>query len=183
MQLDNRPLQNVVLREIEVPTATAIVCDRNNPYMILVGKSNKHALPVLPGGKIDQADILSASVLEAATTCITRELREEVHCASVHPVLFEIMNDRMRDPRVVSVSSLRGTLAEHLVQDLEDSAKVRACYGVPDYIFVVNVDRESVSPSSELTQLYWLDARDIESDTLSAGHGDVARRYLQSLAS
>ena len=46
-------LNTAIEAVVHVETATAIIHHPHDPYLILVGDSEKHPAPVLPGGKDD----------------------------------------------------------------------------------------------------------------------------------
>lgn len=171
------PAVRASLVEVCIPTATAIIVNSIEPNLVLVGKSKKHPLPVMPGGKIDATDIGSVSLEAAASRCIIREIFEETRLVVDKVELFELRTDPERDIRLVSAGALRGTLAEVVVQNLPEDQVVLGRYGVPDYVFIVKVDPREFSDTEELKDLSWIDSRFVASETLSAGHGDIVMRY------
>ncbi len=175
-------LYTTLVREVEVPTATAIVRSSTDPHVFLIGTSAKHAKAVLPGGKIDCQDLLYASIEKCAEVCISRELREELGSLPLFLQFIARTMDGERDVRTVAVETLRGTLAESAVCDLPDGTLVRARYGMPDYLFIAEVEPEGVRGSEELANLQWVDSRFLSPDALSAGHGELVARYLEWLS-
>lgn len=170
-----------LMLEVDIPTTTAIVCDSADPYLILVGSSAKHDRPVLPGGKIDRADIILPSMVECAETAVLREIGEETGAKSVQLKLFGIFSDSQRDIRMIPAGTLAGTIVEDAVRGLADNEMVLGRYGVPDYVFIVRVDRSEVSDSSELFNLTWIDIRTLGADSLAAGHPAIVQRYQKFL--
>lgn len=163
--------------EVSVPTATALVFDSGDPRRILAGVSAKHSGLVLPGGKIDAADLVTASMDRAALTCIRRELAEEIGYAPETVTPFMVRRDPDADIRLVSASKLRECLVGPLVARLDDDEVVIARYGIPDHVFLAGVDPVMVHSTEELTRLVWIDCRTAPDAMFSAGHGDIVRRY------
>ncbi len=162
---------------IDIPTSTAIIYKKDDPSQVLVGRSSKHSAPVLPGGKIDLNDIVSTSIELAARNCIVRELQEEVALIGVEPRFLFLHSDPTRDNRVITAKSLKGTIVEHLVQGLSDSQQILGRYGVPDYVFLVEVEGQSVTESTELEKLEWIDTRNIGKGSLAAGHERILAEW------
>ena len=170
--------------EILVPTVTAIIRSSDNPYEILIGTSDKHPLPVLPGGKIDRADLVSTSILEASNNAVHREIQEETAVTIEKITFFFEWQDRERDVRVVPARNLRESLVGEFLHEKRDDFLVNARYGVPDFVYIVDAKKELLPDSSELRQLSWVDLRkDRESLKLSAGHLEIIHRYLEGLES
>ncbi len=169
------------LREVMIPTATAIICQRENPHMVLIGTSIKHEKPVLPGGKIDQKDIVSSELERCATCCIRRELAEEIGTTLEELQLLKVSKDSSRDMRKVSVRSLQGSLVESLTCDLSEDMFVLGCYGCPDYLFIAKIDTMNLTDTEELKKLTWIDCRTILPDSLAAGHSAYIIEYCRAL--
>jgi 8-oxo-dGTP pyrophosphatase MutT (NUDIX family) len=169
------------LLEVSVPTATAIVRSAEDAFRVLVGHSRKHNRPVLPGGKIERADIVSFSMLENAACCMSRELREEIGISDLTLSLYDVISDADADRRIVTVRSLRATLVEDAIRSLDDSQMVLARYGVPDFVFVASVQPELIKASDELLSLEWIDCRRLAPEMLAAAHGKIVKRYCDNL--
>jgi 8-oxo-dGTP pyrophosphatase MutT (NUDIX family) len=167
--------------EVNVPTATAIVFDRDNPFLILVGWSRKHHGFVLPGGKLDQDDVVGTSMAVCAETCIRRELREEIGVQEGTIQFWQSREDRNADVRTVSVENLSGSLAATSLSKLSRDSYVTAYYGVPDFVFKVGINQSDAKPSDELQKLSWIDCRDYDVDAIRAGHHALIYRYRASL--
>ncbi len=159
VQSSSTKLQAVVAT-VDIPTATAIIYKKSDPFKVLVGHSKKHSAPVLPGGKIDLQDLVSTSMELVAKHCIIRELQEEVGLTGVEPKFLKIHSDPERDNRVITVGSLKGTVVEDLVKGFREDQLVLGRYGVPDYVFLVEIDWQSLKESEELLGLEWIDTRD-----------------------
>lgn len=169
------------VREVCIPTATAIVTRADDPNLTLIGQSSKHENPVLSGGKIDKCDIVSKSMEQCALKCIKRELFEEIGALPRSVRLLAVTMDSERDVRTVSVKSLLGSVVEQAISDLSMETSVTGRYGVPDYLFVIEIDPATISNSNELTDLRWIDCQKIDELSLGAGHGKFVRMYLESL--
>lgn len=173
--------------EILVPTATAILHDERDRYRVVVGVSAKHPLPVLPGGKIECADLAGgASPKEAAARCIRRELAEELQIdRGIEPSLWRITRATERDVRIVTAATVHDAIVFGLrspsLDELHPTQLVRACYGNPDFQFIAAVDPAQVHRSVELSEVRWLDLRDFKRGTLSAGHDEIVLAYLGQL--
>ncbi len=166
-----------VVATIDIPTATAIVYKKSDPFQVLVGHSKKHSAPVLPGGKIDLQDLVSTSMEQVARNCIIRELQEEVRLSGVNPKLFKIHSDPERDNRIITVASLKGTLIEDLVKGFREEELVLGRYGVPDYVFLVEVDEEGITESEELRILEWVNCQGVKRGELGGGHSEILKLY------
>jgi 8-oxo-dGTP pyrophosphatase MutT (NUDIX family) len=177
---ENRAPSNleVVLQSIEVPTATIIVADGANPWIVLLANSLKHPFPVLPGGKIDAADFRTTSMKDAARTCATRELGEEVGITAARLHFLGEFRNGTQDKRIVHRSTLQGTLVEALLPPANGQSFIEALYGVPDFLFVATVERTAPKPSLEFPSLQWCDLRAPDLPRLSAGH-DVHLKYYR----
>lgn len=167
--------------EIDIPTTTSIVYDRADPWFIVIGSSEKHNRPVLPGGKIDRADMISPSMKECAAVAALREIWEEVGARPDQTTLIDVSSNRERDTRLVRADSLAGTLVEEAVSALRADDLVLGHYGVPDYLFAAAVARDDVTPSRELSSLKWVDIRTLDPESLAAGHYAHVLRYLAFL--
>lgn len=167
--------------EVNVPTATAIVFDRDNPFLILVGWSGKHHGFVLPGGKLDQDDVVGTSMAGCAEVCLLRELREEI-CVQEGTIQFwQSREDRNADIRTVPVENLSGSLAATSLSKLSRDSYVTAYYGVPDFVFKVGINQSDAKPSDELQKLSWIDCRDYDAYAIRAGHHVLIDLYRASL--
>lgn len=163
------------IKTICIPTATAIVYCKENPFCILIGDSAKHTRPVLPGGKIDLKDICSSSILVCARKCIQRELKEEISLETEQIDFFRTFSDPMRDRRIINVSSLQGSLVSILVNSMKDSDKVIGLFGMPDFVFLVPVEKSVCLSTEELKTLRWVDCR--SNLEFGAGHKEILIQY------
>lgn len=177
----NDRLKCMATPEVLIPTATAIVCDSEDPWRILIGTSTKHEKPVLPGGKIDSADLVSSSLERCAAECIRRELREEIGCEPLTLRMLSVSSDRKRDVRTVALCTLSGSIAAQAVEMLNPDSMVTGRYGVPDFLFIAMIEAGAVQDTAELKHLTWVDCRTIQRESLSAGHSAFVERYLKSL--
>lgn len=183
---DYRPLttgsSTEIIREVSIPTATAIVHQLENPYMILVGVSAKHPKPVLPGGKLDLDDLVSPLLARCASVCILRELGEEIGVPFSSLRLLGVSADRERDVRRIRIETLQGAFSQQAVADLDAQQIVLGRYGVPDFLFVATIDSKIPLDTAELRNFMWIDCRYVTAETLSAGHGRFVMRYADELA-
>jgi 8-oxo-dGTP pyrophosphatase MutT (NUDIX family) len=163
-----------VVAKVDIPTATAIIYKKSDPNKVLVGHSQKHSAPVLPGGKIDLQDLVATSMEMVARHCIIRELQEEVGLTGVEPRFFKIHSDCESDNRVITVGSLKGTLIEDGVKGFGEEQLVLGRYGVPDYIFLVEIEADPLQESEELRKLEWVDVREAR---LGGGHTHTISMY------
>jgi 8-oxo-dGTP pyrophosphatase MutT (NUDIX family) len=178
---ENSPQRDTLVPVIDVPTSTCILYDPEDPHMVLVGLSHKHSRPVLPGGKIDAADLVGINITEAAKVCIVREIKEEIGVEITSVELFDIVCHGDSDVRSVSASTLKDTLVSSEVSQVLPDMLVTARYGNPDYIFIGRVAPKDITPSAELYQLGFIDIRCIPSDALGAGHSEIIERYRNQI--
>lgn len=164
---------------IDVPTSTCILYDRSDPHLVLVGLSHKHSKPVLPGGKIDSADLDGTNLKNAALSCIVREIREETG-ANINDVrLFDVFCHGDADVRSVPASTLKDTLVSSEAPQFPADMLVTARYGNPDYVFIGEIGAEDVAPSAELYQLGFIDIRSVPPGALGAAHSGIVERYRE----
>ncbi len=166
---------------VDVPTATIIIRHPECRYIFLVGQSKKHPRPVLPGGKIDIKDINGSSIKSAALRCIKREAQEEIGTSLSAVKLFKIHSNSERDVRRVPVESLRGSVVESIIEDRPRPTIVTARYGMPDYLFIGEVDPKSIKATEELHSLTWIDLRKTMTLDLSAGHNELIKQYVDEV--
>ena len=167
---------------IRIPTATAIVHQRGQPFRILVGQSAKHFGLILPGGKIDRADLRTASMEDAATACIKRELVEEIGVLPSSLKLLAVTRSLKRDVRTISADSLKGTLVEEMIASMAPEQLVKGIYGYPDYLFVASMDLRETREGEELRGFRVLDCRSFASEIIGAGHRSLIGVYVRSLS-
>jgi len=167
------------LRVVEVPTATILLYDKSDPEWIVVGKNNKHEQWILPGGKLDEEDIVSVKMIDNAQRCILREVNEEVRCELLTCEFLGIVQDSEADVRLIPAEKLRSTAVATEVSDLSDSDLVEAHFGVPDYVFCAPVTRDQVQTSEELEQVEFIDVRH-RAEELGAAHEQVVALYVNS---
>ena len=166
---------------VDIPTATAIIYHKSTPHKVLVGHSKKHSAPVLPGGKIDLQDLVSTSIEQAAKNCIIRELEEEVGLLGIEPKFLMMYSDPERDNRIITAKSLKGTLVEDVVKGLSEDELVLGRYGVPDYIFLVEVAEQNINESEELEKLEWVDVRNVKDEEIGGGQAKLLKSFVETL--
>jgi 8-oxo-dGTP pyrophosphatase MutT (NUDIX family) len=168
--------------DVMVSTASAIVRSKSDPYRILVAKSAKHKFPVIPGGKVERSDI-SADAETPGLSCVVREVEEEIGTKLLNPHYLGKATDPDRDIRVVPAKKVAEAVVEpQLPSDISEDAMVRAHYGCPDYIFVGEVDESAISKNTEeLSDVQFIDIRDLQPGELSAGHDVVVLTYRAML--
>jgi 8-oxo-dGTP pyrophosphatase MutT (NUDIX family) len=178
-----RELRGVSIgRVIDVPTATIILAAKEDPYLVLIGTSNKHDRPVLPGGKIDSADIVGLSLEEAAKRAALRELTEELSGVVPEQLQFFMRRESLgEDMRLVPARMLRDSLVAATVEDYPDDTLVHARYGSPDFLFLGQVSVGAVGGSSELAMVGFVDVRFMPANALSASHGAILSDYHRAL--
>ncbi len=167
--------------DVEVPTATVILRDPKDHFLVLVGRSKKHLGEILPGGKIDRADLVGTSLKVAAERTIRREIAEEVGTIAHGLVLFTSRPRGNGDLRRVRADTLKGSLVEDAVKDFAPNARLVARYGVPDFVFLGTVSPGQVRSTDELVAVRWLDLRCEDLSLLSAGHGQLLQHYFETL--
>jgi 8-oxo-dGTP pyrophosphatase MutT (NUDIX family) len=175
------PTLEEVLPLVQVPTATIIVADAADPWVVLIAESSKHPFPVLPGGKIEAGDLQTTSMRDAARACAIRELGEEVGIAASSLQFIGEFQGGTQDKRIVHRSTLVGTLVESLLPPAEGRSLIHALYGVPDFLFVATVERTAPRASLELHTLSWCDLRSPVQPRVSAGHDAHLRLYREWL--
>ncbi len=184
IQTESKQQSRVIetLLEISIPTATAIIVNAYNPFEILIGLSTKHSLPVLPGGKIDNSDIISTSLQQCAEITIKREIYEETSiCVDKIEFLGE-WQEREQDVRTVPVRDLRDSVIGAALKDLPDDYMVKARYGVPDFVFIAKFEPAPIADSVELSNLRWIDIRNFPGGVkLGAGHDAVVQYYYAQI--
>ena len=74
---ENPSLSAGIVAEITVSTTSAIVTHPDDPYMVVVARSSKHPLPVIPGGKIEVNEAIGSDNAPERG-CVMREVREEL---------------------------------------------------------------------------------------------------------
>ena len=165
-----------ILAEVTVSAATAIITPLRDPTRVLIGDSEKHTLPVLPGGKLEAADISAEG--PPGLRCVVREVQEEIGAKLRNARLVAIATDPDRDIRLVKPSRLAGALVSPpLALHLPDSVCVKAHYGCPDYIFVGSVREEDIKPSEELKNPRFVPISSLDAGSLSAGHDVLVLWY------
>jgi 8-oxo-dGTP pyrophosphatase MutT (NUDIX family) len=148
-----------------------------------LGRSEKHGNKyVTPGGKQDKAD-------SGPIDCIVRELNEEIG-VNVEPGEFKHIGtatDLTRDIRLVEKDAkLRELLDIARTTELERMSNDRSlpiicAYGVNDELYSVPVSRSSGANSEELTDVTWVDVRNLSSSDIGAGHDVVLLAYREML--
>lgn len=172
---------STALPELEVITASAIVSLKGSPHMILVGDSKKHKGPVIMGGKVESCDsVPGVGLIEAARSCVIRELGEEIGVIARNPRFLFQVGDPVRDIRVVKFEKLHGCLGIEAGKYAPEQ-EVRAHYGVPDIIFHVEVEAREFRSSEELDNLRFIDVRTDAIYSLGAGHAVVVKQYRDIL--
>jgi 8-oxo-dGTP pyrophosphatase MutT (NUDIX family) len=168
--------------DVTVSTASAIVASKSEPYRILVAKSAKHKFPVIPGGKVERSD-LSADAETPGLSCVVREVEEEIGTKLLNPRYLGKATDPDRDIRVVPAKKVAEAVVEpQLPSGISEDAMVRAHYGCPDYIFVGEVDESAISKDTEeLSDVRFIDIRELQPGELSAGHDVVVLTYRAML--
>jgi 8-oxo-dGTP pyrophosphatase MutT (NUDIX family) len=185
--MDRSPEIDIVA-EITVATATAIVTHPDNPYLVLVADSEKHPLPVIPGGKIEIDDPI-ADGETPGLECVLREVGEEIKAELQNARYIGKANDPERDVRVVLPEKVAGTLTDPPFSSIDfsechpETARIKAHYGTPDYIYVGSVDPERIQNTEELENVRFIDIRELEVGQLSAGHDVIVLKYRQMLES
>ncbi len=190
MSLDNNPVPSQklvtepspsIVAEVTVCTATAIVTSKYDPYRILVATSAKHKFPVLPGGKMETADLV-ADGDNPGLSCVLREIKEEIGTDLLNPKYIGKATDPDRDIRLVPPSKLTAAVVvPTLPSNLPDDGKVKAHYGCPDHLFVGQVDETALTTTEELRNLKFIDIRTLGLGDLSAGHDVVVLAYRDML--
>lgn len=176
-----------IVAEVYVQTATALICHPDDPYLILIGDSEKHPHPVLPGGKLENYE--RHDIQSPGYGCVTREVAEEIGTEIVNPEYIGMANDPNRgDTRIVPPSKLKGAytdppLDEDVFAVTNEDIRIRAHYGVPDHIYRGTVDPEAITETEELTGNRFIDIRTLGPGELSAGHDLVVFRYREMLDS
>ena len=169
----------IVIAEVCVTTATAIIVDPKDRYSVLIADSAKHVRPVLPGGKVELSDGADGGAA-AAYRCIVREGEEELGVRVRNIRQIGCLSGLSRDIRVVPASTLTGAVCSPpLNHTLHPESLVRAHYGSPDFIFVG--EALSFSSTSELTNPRYIDVRTIDEGALSAGHDVILMLYRQMI--
>ena len=170
-----------IAAEVTLSTASAIIASISDLYRILVADSAKHSRPVIPGGKMEAADVQS----DAATpglTCVLREVIEEIGTALLNPRCIGKAVDPDRDIRLVPAEKLiNAVVTPALPESIAPDATVKAHYGCPDYIFTGQVDEAAISSTEELKRVRFVDIRTLGAGDLSAGHDVIVAAYRQML--
>lgn len=167
--------------EVTVSTASVLIASRADPYRILVAVSQKHPHPVIPGGKVELAD-LARDAGVPGLSCVLRETLEEIGTCLMSARFIGMARDPDRDIRVVPVQKLMGALVSPpLAGDISPASMIKAHYGCPDYIFTGWVEESCIRATEELKRLRFVDVRSLAPGDLSAGHDVIAYAYLKML--
>jgi 8-oxo-dGTP pyrophosphatase MutT (NUDIX family) len=166
---------------VNVPTVTMILHAAGDASAVVIGWNSKHAQPVLPGGKIDAADLIGTGMLDGAWAAAKREIAEELGCSAVELSFRGRFHDPGRDVRIVPARTLRATLVGAEVAALDDTAPVEARYGNPDYVFFGAVNPSEVKRTAELHEVAFVDATRLPKGTLAAGHDAYLEMYRRAI--
>lgn len=184
--LDGAPRAPRIIADVKVSTASAIITHPDDPYMVLVANSAKHANPVIPGGKIERSEPVGTDAAPGLE-CVTREAKEEAGTVLLNPRYIGKANDPERDVRIVAPRKVATALTTPSFDTLnlegiaDDQPCIRASYGTPDFIFVGTVDPAAVADTDELKGLRFIDIRQLKPGGLSAGHDVIVLKYREML--
>lgn len=163
---------------IEVPTVTLVLRLSDNPYQVVIGWSKKHDKPVLPGGKIDSDDIVNTNIEKCAKHAALREIKEEVGATVKDLQLLTISSDPESDVRDTTIGALKGSLAAEQWKELPSDMKVKALYGIPDYVFIGEVNLNDIGKTEELYDVAIIDVREAAPPALASNHNSYLESYL-----
>ncbi len=169
---------------IYVPTSTVIARHKKNPYLVttLVPVEKHKNRNVACGGRIEPD--------QTPETCIVTEYEQEMggKGSFIENVrLFAIRTDATGDIRVNPKVTL-GKLSFDQCPEENRSLQVAGHYGVPDHIFIADVEGEPSPNDHEAKECVWVDIRKIvvtateEESTFGAQHDLVLIVYRLYLA-